>query len=59
METVGPLRDARSEDDELHLLTEWGDPASRGRTSVAERYLIAVDKSTRKQIDPIDYDRRV
>src|SRR5436309_2637658 len=30
METVGP-----PEDVELHLLTEWGDPASRGRTGVA------------------------
>jgi len=35
METVGPPRDTRSDDDELHLLTEWGDPASRGRTSAA------------------------
>ena len=31
METVGPPLD----DDELHLLTEWGDPASRGRSGVA------------------------
>src|SRR5664280_2759402 len=31
METVGPPRD----DVELHLLTEWGDPASRGRSGVA------------------------
>jgi len=31
METVGPPLDA----DELHLLTEWGDPASRGRSGVA------------------------
>ena len=31
METVGPPLD----DVELHLLTEWGDPASRGRTGVA------------------------
>lgn len=31
METVGPPRD----DVELHLLTEWGDPASRGRSEVA------------------------
>jgi TonB family protein len=30
METVGP-----PEDVELHLLTEWGDPASRGRSGVA------------------------
>ena len=31
METVGLPRD----DVELHLLTEWGDPASRGRSGVA------------------------
>ena len=31
METVGPPLD----DVELHLLTEWGDPASRGRSGVA------------------------
>ena len=31
METVGPP----SDDEELHLLTEWGDPASRGRSGVA------------------------
>ena len=31
METVGPPVD----DVELHLLTEWGDPASRGRSGVA------------------------
>jgi TonB family protein len=31
METVGPPLD----DVEPHLLTEWGDPASRGRTGVA------------------------
>jgi len=31
METVGPPLD----DDEPHLLTEWGDPASRGRSGVA------------------------
>ena len=31
METVGPPRD----DVELHLLTEWGVPASRGRSGVA------------------------
>ena len=31
METVGPPQD----DVELHLLTEWGDPASRGRSGVA------------------------
>ena len=31
METVGPPPD----DVELHLLTEWGDPASRGRSGVA------------------------
>src|ERR1019366_2497249 len=31
METVGPPRD----DVELHLLTEWGDPASRGRSGGA------------------------
>src|ERR1017187_10672324 len=31
METVGPPVD----DAELHLLTEWGDPASRGRSGVA------------------------
>ncbi|MEO8596239.1 MAG: TonB family protein [Candidatus Solibacter sp.] len=31
METVGQAPD----DVELHLLTEWGDPASRGRTGVA------------------------
>ena len=31
METVGPPRD----DVELHLLTEWSDPASRGRGPVA------------------------
>jgi TonB family protein len=31
METVGPPQD----DVELHLLTEWGDPASRGRHGVA------------------------
>jgi TonB family protein len=31
METVGPPL----KDDELHLLTEWGDPASRGRSGVA------------------------
>lgn len=30
METVGPTDDV-----ELHLLTEWGDPASRGRSGVA------------------------
>ncbi|MCX6629688.1 MAG: hypothetical protein NTW28_18885, partial [Candidatus Solibacter sp.] len=31
METVGPPPD----DVALHLLTEWGDPASRGRSGVA------------------------
>src|ERR1035437_3891910 len=31
METVGPPPD----DDELHLLTEWGDSASHGRSGVA------------------------
>ena len=31
METVGP----RPDDDEPHLLTEWGDPSSRGRTGKA------------------------
>ena len=31
METVGPPLD----DVELHLLTEWGDPTSRGRSGVA------------------------
>src|SRR5262245_13954134 len=31
MESVGPPLD----DVELHLLTEWGDPASRGRSGVA------------------------
>ena len=31
METVGPP----ATDDELHLLTEWGDPASSGRTRTA------------------------
>src|SRR5260370_8083217 len=31
METVGPPLD----DVELHLLTEWGDPASRGRSGIA------------------------
>ena len=31
METVGP----RPDDDDLHLLTEWGDPSSRGRRETA------------------------
>src|SRR6266540_1862487 len=31
METVGPPPD----DNELHLLTEWSDPASRSRSGVA------------------------
>ena len=31
METVGPPAD----DVELHLLTEWGDPASNGRPRTA------------------------
>src|SRR5450755_4119390 len=31
METVGSPRD----DDELHLLHEWDDPATRGRSSIA------------------------
>jgi len=38
METVGPPKD----DVELHLLTEWGDPASRGRKGVAGIASIAV-----------------